>query len=435
MVIKENTSDIGNGTVKSIRKFSRSKKKNWRKFLSTKDVEAKAEEFLLENLTGGPVSKKADAELFVIDKGLHRGKYQESFLQASKANSAKQTRKDFRAICNSLYCERMLLPNPHVESIRGREKKKSKKFCYKKVAQRFLTGKQDESTFVGTPKDLWCEEVHNANLSSWANVNFENFVKPAQKAFATGKSKPPLAKLRRAVVPCHPGLSCNPSLADHGRALLTTASQIAFQNMNSIPLGHQFPLSLAKSFRTNVSASRRTFHKKFLMQSNSEKNLSLRKKSIFQVANKSNIQERKKTAQRNKEARQRALQRAARRKKFEKRRSHEFFRARKHVLEIEKKSELTQLAAKRRRMKKLFSELQPKRFGRLKYQPEHLDVQIGEELSGTLRAITPKSDFLRERFRSFQERNIIETRKRNRQRRKYKLKEYEKRSFKARADE
>jgi hypothetical protein len=114
----------------------------------------------------------------------------------------------------------MLLPNPHVESIRGREKKKSKKFCYKKVAQRFLTGKQgraqpklvsyysfrylyrlaDESTFVGTPKDLWCEEVHNANLSSWANVNFENFVKPAQKAFATGKSKPPLAKLRRAVV-------------------------------------------------------------------------------------------------------------------------------------------------------------------------------------------------------------------------------------------
>jgi hypothetical protein len=130
MVIKENTSDIGNGTVKSIRKFSRSKKKNWRKFLSTKgfissnrlakfftliliyynlDVEAKAEEFLLENLTGGPVSKKADAELFVIDKGLHRGKYQESFLQASKANSAKQTRKDFRAICNSLYCERVPL--------------------------------------------------------------------------------------------------------------------------------------------------------------------------------------------------------------------------------------------------------------------------------------------------------------------------------------
>ena len=59
-----------------------------------------------------------------------------------------------------------------------------------------------------------------------------------------------------------------------------------------------------------------------------------------------------------------------------------------------------------------------------------MDVQLGEELSGNLRTLTPTNDILRDRFRSLQKRNIIEVRQKFRRRRRYKLKEYEKRSFK-----
>nr|KAF6272694.1 NOP53 ribosome biogenesis factor [Myotis myotis] len=71
----------------------------------------------------------------------------------------------------------------------------------------------------------------------------------------------------------------------------------------------------------------------------------------------------------------------------------------------------------------------PRRLGRLKYQDPDIDVQLSSELADSLRTLKPEGNILRDRFKSFQKRNMIEPRERAKFKRKYKVKLVEKRAF------
>ncbi|PNJ41144.1 NOP53 isoform 10, partial [Pongo abelii] len=71
----------------------------------------------------------------------------------------------------------------------------------------------------------------------------------------------------------------------------------------------------------------------------------------------------------------------------------------------------------------------PRRLGRLKYQAPDIDVQLSSELTDSLRTLKPEGNILRDRFKSFQRRNMIEPRERAKFKRKYKVKLVEKRAF------
>ncbi|XP_020834080.1 ribosome biogenesis protein NOP53 [Phascolarctos cinereus] len=92
---------------------------------------------------------------------------------------------------------------------------------------------------------------------------------------------------------------------------------------------------------------------------------------------------------------------------------------------------LAELARRRerRRLKRLAEDAKPRRLGRLKYQAPDIDVQLSTELADSLRKLKPEGSILRDRFKSFQRRNMIEPRERARFKRKYKVKLVEKRSF------
>lgn len=92
---------------------------------------------------------------------------------------------------------------------------------------------------------------------------------------------------------------------------------------------------------------------------------------------------------------------------------------------------LAELARRReqRRLWRLADANKPRRLGRLKYQDPDIDVQLSSELSGSLRTLKPEGNILRDRFKSFQKRNMIEPRERAKFKRKYKVKLVEKRAF------
>ncbi|XP_057281244.1 ribosome biogenesis protein NOP53 [Pezoporus wallicus] len=73
----------------------------------------------------------------------------------------------------------------------------------------------------------------------------------------------------------------------------------------------------------------------------------------------------------------------------------------------------------------------PRRVGRLRYQEPALDVQLSHELPESLRVLKPEGSILRDRFKSFQKRNMIEPRERAKFKRRYRLKYVEKRAFRA----
>ncbi|KAM8790501.1 ribosome biogenesis protein NOP53 isoform 2-T2 [Rhynchonycteris naso] len=92
---------------------------------------------------------------------------------------------------------------------------------------------------------------------------------------------------------------------------------------------------------------------------------------------------------------------------------------------------LAELARRRarRQAQRMAEADRPRRLGRLKYQAPDIDVQLSSELSGSLRTLKPEGNILRDRFKSFQKRNMIEPRERAKFKRKYKVKLVEKRAF------
>ncbi|XP_039616531.1 ribosome biogenesis protein NOP53 [Polypterus senegalus] len=108
----------------------------------------------------------------------------------------------------------------------------------------------------------------------------------------------------------------------------------------------------------------------------------------------------------------------------------ELFRLRSIKAELRKSEEVTAQRQQKRRDKKDAEVTKTKRLGRLKYQDLDLDVQLSDEISGSLRKLKPEGSILKERFKSLQKRNLIEPRERAKFKRKYKLKYVEKRAFK-----
>ncbi|XP_040833820.1 ribosome biogenesis protein NOP53 isoform X3 [Ochotona curzoniae] len=110
-------------------------------------------------------------------------------------------------------------------------------------------------------------------------------------------------------------------------------------------------------------------------------------------------------------------------------RHQELFRLRGIKAQVARR--LAELARRReqRRVQRLAEADKPRRLGRLKYQPPEIDVQLSSELSDSLRTLKPEGNILRDRFKSFQRRNMIEPRERAKFKRKYKVKLVEKRAF------
>uniref|UniRef100_A0A8C7HH93 Ribosome biogenesis protein NOP53 n=1 Tax=Oncorhynchus kisutch TaxID=8019 RepID=A0A8C7HH93_ONCKI len=71
----------------------------------------------------------------------------------------------------------------------------------------------------------------------------------------------------------------------------------------------------------------------------------------------------------------------------------------------------------------------PRRLGRLKFQAQDLEIQLSDEIPGSLRTLKPEGSVLKDRFKSMQKRNMIEPRERAKFKRRHKVKYVEKRAF------
>ncbi|CAG8619112.1 10559_t:CDS:10 [Dentiscutata erythropus] len=71
-----------------------------------------------------------------------------------------------------------------------------------------------------------------------------------------------------------------------------------------------------------------------------------------------------------------------------------------------------------------------KKIGKYRVRKAPIDVKLTEDLEGTLRLLKPEGNLLRDRMISYEERNIIEPRVPVSKKRKYKLKEYVRNSYK-----
>lgn len=106
-------------------------------------------------------------------------------------------------------------------------------------------------------------------------------------------------------------------------------------------------------------------------------------------------------------------------------------RIRKLEKDLASKEKDSEKQAKERLLKKLKKErMQTKKLSRFNFKPLPFAVQLTEDLSESLRLFKPEINLFKDRYRSLERRNIIETRLPVKKRRRYDLKEIEKYSYK-----
>lgn len=120
-------------------------------------------------------------------------------------------------------------------------------------------------------------------------------------------------------------------------------------------------------------------------------------------------------------------QRLSERDQVEKR--QQIFQLRSISASIKKQDQETKNKQIQRKEKQEAQKSQPRRLGRLKFQPQDMEVQLSDELAGSLRCLKPEGSVLKDRFKSLQKRNLIEPRERAKFKRRLKVKYVEKRAF------
>ncbi|KAF9978073.1 hypothetical protein BGZ73_003813 [Actinomortierella ambigua] len=426
----------------ALKQKSRKGKKAWRKNVDINDIEVNLDELRAEErTTGGKVHQRPNELLFTMDtKG--------------DSKTIHTLRKDRPLKMDEILAERSKVP-----ALAGRKKAastaaainpiKSTAKISKAERERLLSmirRKTSNSLFATTPKnlgrrgmtdavkaagtyDVWGEEKEEEAQGS--DDEAKDFVKEVitkapVKAPTTLKLKP------KAVIPAvkesHPGASYNPTMQDHQNLLRIAHEEELKLLQEKEKLESQ--LAYPKELDEMVPFDDRTGG---LMEDSDEEEEEEEEEEEDDEATegKKKVKGKKTTAERNRLARaQETLK-----KEKEIRKQKELLKQANQLKTIIKTVEEEEAEAEKKRAeneskKEEKARAGMKRVGKFNIPKERTQVQLQEELAESLRQLKPEGSLMKDRFQSFVERNIIEPRMPVAKRRRYKLKTYEKHSYK-----
>ncbi|XP_028417836.1 ribosome biogenesis protein NOP53-like [Dendronephthya gigantea] len=391
-------------TVKKKRKrVSKKSKRSWRKNVDITDVEEYLDEVRRQERTGGIISHKKNEELFYVAKNTDEKEEREN-VKSAKAKKRKLVKNDESSDeSDDERRQKNLL-------LRNHQNKLQKTELY----------------------DLWSPNDDKTSKSKTETYENEHYLKTTKKM--TVKQPKTAYKIRStapALAVCHPGASYNPAFEDH-QELLMTACEVEIMKQKDIDkIKRQLQLpseeELAKLPSWEEEMSQGLFDKHEDKNNESENDddnddvlmlPSNGKKDRKTKKDKKRANERKKEEESSKEMHRRKVK------------ENEIFRMKSIKRTIKKGEEKTQKRQEEKQKKMIEASSKPQRLGRQKFEEMNIEVQLTNELRGSLRNLKPEGNLFEDRFKNLQRRNIIEPRRPVMPHRKYKLKEYEKRSYK-----
>ncbi|KAI1314750.1 hypothetical protein EDD11_001765 [Mortierella claussenii] len=446
----EKPAPSGNGLN---RKTSRKGKKAWRKNVDITDVEQNLDELRAEErTTGGKVHQQSNDALFTMDtKG--------------DGKVVKELRKHRPLKMDEILAERSKIP-----AVSGRKKvdstaapisasKKNAKISKAEKARLLdmIKRKASNSLFAPVNKtqgrsgmtdavkaagrfDVWgTADVDNKDEAEEAaatqDMEEDDFVseivtKVAVKAPRSFKQK------QKVVVPAikeaHPGASYNPTMQDH-QGLLRLAHN---EELRILKDKERVDAKLAypKELDDMVAFDDQTGG--LLEDSDDEDEEEDEDEDEGVEGMEGAVKSKKKKGKKSVTERNRLARAAERAKKDAQiKREKELLKQTNKVKEImktveeeEEETERKRLENEKKREEKERAGM--KRVGRFNIPKERIHVQLQDELAESLRQLKPEGNLMKDRFQSFVERNLIEPRVPVAKRRRYRLKTYEKHSYK-----
>ncbi|PCH37463.1 P60-like protein [Wolfiporia cocos MD-104 SS10] len=406
---------------------SRKGKKAWRKNVNIEEIEEGMEGLRAEErVTGSILQKKTDQELFQIDvKGDEhvrkaRSKFSNSLLTSAKILAQRSAVPAVHSRASSASALKRKTPTYDEKGRLLRISKRQRRGLFNTVVDTTKVGagsalmELSEAAKKSGTYDVWTDSVEGTN------------VKPPSTPH-------PRAHITLPAVPSpHEGTSYNPLVSSH-QELLRTAHEIEEQRVKKAAELNKFKAQMAAASRLATIDEPKGVAPGMLVDEVREGEEDVDAEPTGERVVKK-MPARKTKQQRRKAERLRAERRALEEKRARKRTlasidsaksmrkalkrsmaARERLHAQRHEAELEKRKK----------------GLAGQRVGKHKVPEGEIDVQLGDELSESLRALKPEGNLFRDRFLSMQHRALIEPRVPilTKQRRA-KMKEYEKHAWK-----
>eukprot|EP00158_Paraphelidium_tribonemae_P003777 Partr_v1_DN26364_c0_g1_i2_m43357 putative Glioma tumor suppressor candidate region gene 2 len=407
---------------------SRKGSKAWRKNIDIADIEEHLVEKVREEMAGGPISERADTDLFKIDKaGKPSGNHVKR--QADKPLRIDQILAERSAVDPVQGRKRKLIkqelkPNGKPK---GSISKEQKMLIKRKLAEMRDSGIASVVKHSAEPKsDLWDQAAVEEPTEDFISHLMPKPVKKPKSA----QSVPKVQLHVPAVEVSHPGTSYNPRPEDHEEAV-KIAANIELERMQTeadlkVVIGNKEAIiqkhNLSAEMTMNVDAVESdddVEDEAPLSGDDAEGSV------IFK-------QPRKKTqTDRNKEQRKKAAQMEQEAKKLSKLQRSKLNHLDEIIGELDDK--LSAIDKKKADKIAAVEEKQnsiPARVSKHPYKPLYPTVQLSEDLPQSLREMKAEGNIFRDIYNSMEKRNKIETRVPVGKRRRYQPKEYEKHSYK-----
>lgn len=398
--------NTSNGNKKRITS-SKSKKKGWKK-TDIGDVEEFLEEERIDERRGGKASEKPDDALFFVD--------------AKVSEEQKLTRKQKRRLEKRQESSDDEDEQPFV----SRKCKLTKMLKDEELAN-VACDKADLEDASKT--DLWRQEVEVT-----VDKYLESTIKPKKKTPASFLKTDDRVLIEPVEVPVA-GTSYNPDYDDH-QTLLGTAHAIELAKCKKqSKLNKQVRMVSVKQMKENARQYLVEMSEGLNRATNRKEESTKEEPNPSCLADKLKVcpvsaDDKKTNKERNRIINDKKLLRQRKLEKEEKKKLQDVYRIKTLTKEIKDTKLKSEKQIKKRQTIFEAKRRQPKRVGKYKFEVPNMEVQLSNELTGSMRNFKPEGSLLQDRFKSMQKRNLIEPRKLVPKHRKYKMKTYEKRSQK-----
>ncbi|CAB1347724.1 unnamed protein product [Coregonus sp. 'balchen'] len=425
--------DLNSGRRKRVNK---NKKKSWNKHSDIQDVEEFLDDVRLqERATGGLISEKPDDSLFFVDIGEQRKCVQPEVQEGKKG---KKSRSRPLRIDLILQHDSLIPPpkdvlahqQPNAKKLRriaenaeklaamGVLPRRQKRLLNSRPATTMSKAKTAANNFPDRPYyDLWGGEAKETADPYYLEQTGKKRVRRPEKL----NSKPSILP---AVEVIAPGGSYNPDFFSH-QALLLEAHEVEVKREKAeLRIERQLAVN-----REDTATEETVFQEQ--VEGLVEEEEDEEEDDEEDVSIRGGLQQEKKTEKERKRERADKIklqQKQAARAFTDKK--QQLFQLRSIQATLKRREQRTRERVAQRKANQEAEKSMPRRLGRLKFQAQDLEVQLSDEIPGSLRTLKPEGSVLKDRFKSMQKRNMIEPRERAKFKRRHKLKYVEKRAFK-----
>ncbi|GFS96741.1 ribosome biogenesis protein NOP53 [Nephila pilipes] len=405
-------------------RVSKNKKKNWNKVCDIKYVEDFLEEKRFEERIGGAISEKTDDQLYFIQKDAKTDVRRKSDLKTLKCF---QNIGAFTKVPPPI----KITAEPYSKKIKDRlakvAERENKRILKASQQTKNVSNKAvlKGDIFCAEIRDLWAEEKPgNPEIEDLINFRDEYTCKKPPKAPGRIYHKP--SRLPAVEVP-HSGASYNPDYFEH-QELLNEAVKIEEAKLKEEMhlkrvLDDMFP---SKEEAPTEESILEEMSQGLFEQDNDEENAT---ENTFVSYNPPVSFENRVTKKYRRKRRERnELERVRREAKMQKQRLSQIYRIKSLKKEIKMEAAAAQKTAEKTTQRRIDGLYKPKVLSQYKYEAPDLEVNLTDELCSSMRTLKTEGNLLEDRYKSLQRRNLIETRIKQKFKRKYKLKILERRT-------